>query len=82
MSSDLRRVDDKDICVIANFYWNQRAGEDRRHIDQTSGDPPSRQTGRVLSPTLFNIYFEEIFVEALTKEHSNQWGIPKQHTVR
>ena len=57
----------KDIRVIPNLYWNQRAavrveGEESDDIVIKRG---VRQ-GCILSPTLFNLYSEAIISEALT----------------
>ena len=60
-------IDDKDIRLITNLYWNQSAQvkvEDQL-TDQVKIMRGVRQ-GCVLSPILFNIYSEEIFAEALT----------------
>lgn len=69
MISALQRIgiDDRDIRIITNLYWNQSAQV--RIGDQMSDQVEIRRgvrQGCVLSPTLFNIYSEEIFSEALT----------------
>ncbi|KAI8436544.1 hypothetical protein MSG28_010075 [Choristoneura fumiferana] len=59
-------LDDKDVRIIQNLYWNQRAtvrvdGEETDEVEIKRG---VRQ-GCILSPTLFNLYSEAIIVEAL-----------------
>ncbi|KAI5708046.1 hypothetical protein M8J77_015361 [Diaphorina citri] len=67
-------VDDKDLKIITNLYWNQSAtirvdGEQTEAIKIERG---VRQ-GCILSPLLFNIYSEQIFKEALEEVDE---GIP------
>ena len=59
-------LDDKDLRIIINLYWNQTAnikieGELSDSVEIKRG---VRQ-GCILSPLLFNIYSERIFSEAL-----------------
>lgn len=59
-------IDDKDLQIIINLYWNQSAyitidGDNSEEIEIRRG---VRQ-GCVLSPLLFNIYSEQIFNESL-----------------
>ncbi|RVE51364.1 hypothetical protein evm_003919 [Chilo suppressalis] len=59
-------LDNKDIRIIKNLYWNQRAtvrieGEETEEVEIKRG---VRQ-GCSLSPTLFNLYSEAIMAEAL-----------------
>lgn len=59
-------IDDKDLRVITNLYWNQSAhisveGETSDEVEIKRG---VRQ-GCILSPMLFNLYSEQIFREAL-----------------
>lgn len=74
MISGLRRigVDDKDIRIIANLYWNQRA---RVRVEDKLTEQVEIRTGVrqgcVLFSTLFNIYSKEIFAEALTDLEMN-----------
>ncbi|KAI5707563.1 hypothetical protein M8J77_011831 [Diaphorina citri] len=67
-------IDDKDLKIITNLYWNQSAtirvdGEQTEAIKIERG---VRQ-GCILSPLLFNIYSEQIFKEALEEVDE---GIP------
>lgn len=59
-------IDDRDLKIIRNLYWNQSAtikvdGEQTEDIQIQRG---VRQ-GCIVSPILFNIYSEQIFLEAL-----------------
>lgn len=68
LAESLKRIglDDWDIRLIVNLYWKQTAFVE---IGNTESQqiPIKRgvRQGCVLSPMLFNIYSEEIFVEAL-----------------
>lgn len=59
-------LDDKDIRIISNLYWKQKA---RVRVENAlSGEFEVRQgvrQGCVLSPLLFNVYSERLFREAL-----------------
>lgn len=59
-------IDNRDLRIISNLYWNQTAsvrieGEQTEEVRILRG---VRQ-GCILSPTLFNLYSEHIFREAL-----------------
>ncbi|CAH2229174.1 jg21606 [Pararge aegeria aegeria] len=59
-------LDGKDIRIIQNLYWNQRAkvrvgNEETEDVEIKRG---VRQ-GCILSPTLFNLYSETIIAEAI-----------------
>ena len=58
-------IDGKDIRIITELYWNQKAAI---RVDQELSEPASIQRGVrqgcVLSPYLFNIYTEYIFRES------------------
>lgn len=67
-------IDDRDLKIIRNLYWNQSAtikvdGEQTEDIQIQRG---VRQ-GCIISPILFNIYSEQIFLEALEDAEE---GIP------
>lgn len=59
-------LDSRDICIIGNLYWNQKASVkvDDRMTEEIKIKRGVRQ-GCVLSPLLFNVYSEAIFKEAL-----------------
>lgn len=59
-------LDDKDIRIIANLYWKQKANVriEECHSDEIEICRGLRQ-GCILSPLLFNIYSEELFKETL-----------------
>lgn len=67
-------IDDRDLKIIRNLYWNQSAtikvdGEQTEDIQIQRG---VRQ-GCIISPILFNIYSEQIFLEPLEDAEE---GIP------
>lgn len=61
-------MDDKDLRIIQNLYWNQTAT-----IKINAGDETTEavnilrgvRQGCIISPLIFNLYSEEIFKEAL-----------------
>ena len=55
-------MDSKDICILQNLYWNQRAvvRMDDSFTDEFDIKRGVRQ-GCILSPKLFNLYSEEVF---------------------
>lgn len=59
-------LDDKDLRIIVNLYWNQSAcvNVEGERTDEVKIRRGVRQ-GCVLSPLLFNVYSERIFREAL-----------------
>ena len=59
-------LDGRDIRLIGNLYWNQRAAVrvDGQLSEEVSIMKGVRQ-GCILSPLLFNIYSEKIFQDAL-----------------
>ena len=59
-------LDDKDLRIIVNLYWNQSASVSLEN-DSTEEVRIRRgvRQGCVLSPLLFNIYYEYIFRDAL-----------------
>lgn len=59
-------LDDKDLRIIVNLYWNQSASVrlDRENTEEVDILRGVRQ-GCILSPLIFNIYSEHIFKEAL-----------------
>ncbi|KAI5732155.1 hypothetical protein M8J77_022354 [Diaphorina citri] len=73
------KLDDKDIRIIANLYWQQKATvrTENRETEEVKIKRGVRQ-GCVLSPLLFNLYSEELFNEAL--EDSNE-GISINGTI-
>ncbi|CAG9834055.1 unnamed protein product, partial [Diabrotica balteata] len=62
-------TDDKDIRVIKNLYWNQTAivkiGDN--YTDEIPIHRGVRQ-GCILSPTLFNVYSDQLFKKALERQ--------------
>jgi hypothetical protein len=60
------QLDEKDIKLIAKLYWNQTAiiNTNNRESKPISIERGVRQ-GCILSPTLFNVYSENLFREAL-----------------
>ena len=69
-------IDGKDIRIIANLYWHQKAAIriDNELSPFTSIQRGVRQ-GCVLSPYLFNIYTEFIFRESNELEGTNVHGL-------
>jgi Reverse transcriptase (RNA-dependent DNA polymerase) len=63
-------IDDRDLRIIMNLYWNQTASVrvDGENTEEVTIQRGVRQ-GCVLSPLLFNLYSEEIFREALDGQH-------------
>lgn len=62
-----KNIDGRDIRLIANLYWSQKAKI--KIEDQTSDEMEIKRgvrQGCVLSPLLFNVYSEAIFQETLT----------------
>ena len=61
-----RNIDDKDINVIKNLYWNQEAII-KSETSTSKSIPIQRgvRQGCVLSPMLFNLYSDLVFKEAL-----------------
>lgn len=76
MTDTLRNIglDDKDLRIIINLYWNQTASMkvEEENIENIKILRGVRQ-GCILSPLLFNIYSEYIFREAL---ENTEIGIP------
>lgn len=63
-----KNIDTRDLQIILNLYWNQRANI--RIEEQTSDEIEIRRgvrQGCILSPLLFNIYSEQICLEALSQ---------------
>lgn len=65
-----KNIDSRDIRIISNLYWNQttKIKVNDEFSDEIKIKKGVRQ-GCVLSPLLFNIYSEAIFVEAILHEH-------------
>lgn len=60
-------LDEKDIRLISNLYWNQKA-EIRIHNSGTTEEFEIKKgvrQGCILSPMLFNLYVERAFTESL-----------------
>ena len=60
-------LDDLDVQLLKNLYWNQSATVQVDAVHQTNRVPIKRgvRQGCVLSPMLFNVYSEIVFREAL-----------------
>lgn len=60
-------LDDRDVRLLKNLYWNQSAVVRVDDGSETDRVPIKRgvRQGCVLSPDLFNVYSEIIFLEAL-----------------
>lgn len=59
-------IDNKDVRIVRNLYWSQKAGV-RIGGTHTEGIDIRRKVrqGCTLSPLLFNLYTDTIFKEAL-----------------
>lgn len=60
-------IDSRDIRIIQNLYWNQKA---RVRLNQSTNTEDFEvlrgvRQGCILSPMLFNLYVENVFAEAL-----------------
>lgn len=66
-------VDGKDLRIIKNLYWQQKAvvRVNGRFTDERQIQRGVRQ-GCVLSPLLFNLYSDKVFKEAL---HDKEFGV-------
>lgn len=67
-------IDDRDLKIIRNLYWNQSATikVDGEQTEDIQIQRRVRQ-GCIISPILFNIYSEQIFLEPLEDAEE---GIP------
>ena len=69
-------VDDKELRIIAGLYWDQTA-VDRTNASLSTEVSIKRDVRQVcvLSPSLFNLYTENIFKEVADRNRVNIGGM-------